>query len=371
MKLAFISLAVILLSYCNPASANGDKKMAIEKLPFGKTNDGQDVYQYVLTNSIGLKAEILTYGGIVKSLYVPDRNGKLADVVLGFDNLRDYLERNPFFGAIVGRYANRIANAKFTLNGTEYTLAKNNGPNHLHGGIRGFDKVVWNDEVIETGGGPALRLTYLSKDGEEGYPGNLNVTVTYTLTKENELKINYRAVTDKTTVLNLTNHSYFNLAGVGSGDVLGHVLTLNADNFTPVDDGLIPTGEIKPVGDTPMDFTKPKSIGSRIGRLKGGYDHNYCINNRDGSLTLAAAVYEPKTGRVMEVLTTQPGIQLYTANFLNGSLEGKGAVYDKHAAFCLETQHYPDSPNKPNFPSTELQPGRKYDQTTVFKFSTR
>jgi len=371
MKLAFISLAVILLSYCNPASANGDKKMAIEKLPFGKTNDGQDVYQYVLTNPAGLKAEILTYGGIVKSLYVPDRNGKLADVVLGFDNLRDYLERNPFFGAIVGRYANRIANAKFTLKGTKYTLAKNNGPNHLHGGIRGFDKVVWNDEVIETGDGPALRLTYLSKDGEEGYPGNLKVTVTYTLTNENELKINYRAVTDKTTVLNLTNHSYFNLAGVSSGDVLGHVLTLNADNFTPVDDGLIPTGELKPVGDTPMDFTKPKSIGSRIGRLKGGYDHNYCINNRDGSLTLAAAVYEPKTGRVMEVLTTQPGVQLYTGNFLNGSLEGKGAVYDKHAAFCLETQHYPDSPNKPNFPSTELQPGQKYDQTTVFKFSTR
>lgn len=371
MKLAFIPLTVILLLCCNLAPASGDKKMSVEKLPFGKTNEDQNVYQYILTNKAGLKAEILTYGGIVKSLYVPDRSGNLADIVLGFDNLKDYLEKSPYFGAIVGRYANRIANAKFSLNGIEYTLAKNNGPNHIHGGIRGFDKVVWNDEVIKTGDGPALRLTYLSRDGEEGYPGNLNVTVTYTLTNENELKIHYEADTDKPTVLNLTNHSYFNLAGAGSGDVLGHVLTLNADNFTPVDEDLIATGEIKPVRDTPLDFTKPAAIGSRINRLKNGYDHNYCINNPDGSLTLAATVYEPKTGRVMEVLTTQPGVQLYTANFLNGSLKGKNAVYHKHAAFCLETQHYPDSPNKPNFPSTELQPGQKYDQRTVLKFSTR
>lgn len=364
-------LAALCVLACTSPLTYGDKKMSIEKRPFGKTNDGQNVYLYILTNSNGLKTEILTYGGVVKSLYIPDRNGKLDDIVLGFDNLRDYLERNPHFGTLVGRYANRIGNAKFTLKGINYTLAKNNGPNHLHGGIKGFDKVIWNDRIIETTDGPALKLTYLSKDGEEGYPGNLNVTVIYTLTNNNELKITYEAQTDKTTVINLTNHSYFNLAGVGSGDILNHVLTLNADHFTPVDDGLIPTGEIKPVRNTPMDFTKPAPIGSRIGRLKGGYDHNYCINNPDGSLTLAATVYEPKTGRVMEIFTTQPGVQFYTGNFLNGSLEGKDAVYYKHTGFCLETQHYPDSPNKPNFPSTVLQPGQKYDQTTVFKFSTR
>jgi len=352
--------------------------MSVKVEPFGKTPDGQVVQMVTLANRSGVEAKIITYGGIIVSLKVPDRNGKLDDVVLGFDNLEDYITKSPYFGAITGRYANRIAGGKFTLDGTEYTLARNNGPNHLHGGIKGFDKVVWKIERAKASGGilgadrAELKLSYLSKDGEEGYPGNLECTVTYTLTAENELKISYEATTDKPTVVNLTNHSYWNLAGQGNGDILAHELMLNADDYTPVDEGLIPTGEIRPVRGTPMDFTRPMTIGSRIKQVDiGGYDHNFVLNGRPGKMKLCARVYEPTSGRVMEIHTTEPGVQFYTGNFLDGSLTGKqGRVYKKHYAFCLETQHFPDSPNKPNFPSVVLRPGQKYRSQTVYSFST-
>jgi len=366
-----LALTVFLMFGCKESTRYGEKKMSIKKEAFGKTADGKNVDLYTLTNANGLKAEIMTYGSIVTSLQVPDRDSNLADIVLGYDTLDEYIKASPYFGAIVGRYGNRIAKGKFTLNGVEYSLATNDGENHLHGGIKGFDKVVWNAETIETDAGPALKLTYLSKDGEEGYPGNLNCTVIYTLTNDDEFKISYEAETDKPTVLNLTHHGYFNLAGHNSGDILGHELMLNADHFTPVDEGLIPTSEIKSVKGTPMNFTKPMPIGSRIAEVKGGYDHNYVLNKPDDSLTLAASVYEPKTGRVMEIFTTEPGIQFYSGNFLDGSNKGKGAVYNKHNGFCLETQHFPDSPNKPNFPSVVLKPGEKYTHLTVHKFSVR
>ncbi|MHC4570623.1 MAG: aldose epimerase family protein, partial [Planctomycetota bacterium] len=313
--------------------------MSIKKQAFGKTGDGKDVDLYTLTNANGLKTEIMTYGGIVRILEVPDRDGNLGDIVLGYDSLDEYIENNPYFGALVGRCGNRIAKGKFTLDGVEYTLATNNGPNHLHGGVKGFDKVVWDAEPMEDETSVGLKLTYLSKDGEEGYPGNLKCTVIYTLTNDNELKVSYEAETDKATVVNLTHHSYFNLAGHGSGDILAHELMLAADNFTPVDEGLIPTGEIKPVKGTLMDFTRPMPIGARIDQVRGGYDHNFVLNNSGGSLALAASVYEPNTGRVMEIFTTEPAIQFYSGNFLDGSNKGKGAVYNKHNGFCLETQH--------------------------------
>jgi aldose 1-epimerase len=357
---------------------NTQAAQKIGKQPFGKTADGTSVELYTLTNSSGVEAKIMTYGGIVVSLKVPDRNGKLDDVVLGYDGLDGYLTSHPYFGTITGRYANRIAKGKFTLDGREYTLAQNNGENHLHGGIKGFDKVVWKAREVKIKDGVGVELTYVSRDGEEGYPGNLSVTVTYTLTNKNELKIVYAATTDKATIVNLTNHSYFNLAGPKAGDILGHELMLNADRFTPVDRTLIPTGELRSVKGTPMDFTKPTAIGARIEQkdeqlLFGlGYDHNWVLNKTGASLTLAARVYEPTTGRVMEVYTTEPGIQFYTGNFLDGTITGKGGkVYQKRYGFCLETQHFPDSPNKPSFPSTVLRPSRKYTQTTVYKFSTK
>jgi aldose 1-epimerase len=365
------AIAVLFVFGCNEVTTCGGKKMSIKKQAFGKTGDGKNVDLYTLTNTNGLKAKIMTYGGIVTSLQVPDRNGNLADIVLGYDTLDEYIKNNPYFGALIGRYGNRIAKGKFTLNGVEYTLATNNGPNHLHGGVKGFDKVVWKAKQMQTDEGPALKLTYRSRDGEEGYPGNLSCTVSYTLTNDNELKISYEAKTDKATIINLTHHSYFNLGGYNSGDILGHELMINADRFTPVDKDLIPTGEIKPVKGTPMDFTKPMAIGSRIAQVQGGYDHNYVLNSSDGSLALAASVYEPKTGRVMKIFTTEPGIQFYSGNFLDGSIKGKGAVYNKHNGFCLETQHFPDSPNKPNFPSVVLKPGEKYTHLTVHKFSAR
>ncbi|MGB2806958.1 MAG: aldose epimerase family protein [Sedimentisphaerales bacterium] len=347
--------------------------MSIGTKPFGKTPDGQEVDLYTLTNTNGLKARITNYGAILVSLEVPDKNGKLADITLGFDTLDGYIPRHPYFGATVGRYANRIGGAKFKLNDVEYTLAANNGPNHLHGGIKGFDKVVWKAEDVTAESDRALvKLSYLSKDGEEGYPGNLACTVTYTLTKDDELKINYEAETDKTTILNLTNHSYWNLAGQGSGDILGHELMLNADKYTPVDEGLIPTGEIKSVKDSPMDFTRPMAIGSRIAQVEGGYDHNYVLKSGGGTLALCARVYEPTSGRIMEIYTVEPGVQFYTGNFLDGTITGKsGKVYKKHYGFCLETQHFPDSPNKPDFPSVVLKPGDKYTTVTVHKFYTR
>jgi aldose 1-epimerase len=347
--------------------------MSANEEAFGQTPDGRKVVLYTLINSNGVRARITNYGAILVSLEVPDRTGRLADITLGFDSLDGYLKGHPYFGAIVGRYANRIGKAQFTLDGVVYKLATNNGENHLHGGIKGFDKVVWKTEDVRAESQTALlKMSYISEDGEEGYPGNMACTVTYILTEDNELKISYEAETDKTTILNLTNHSYFNLAGQGTGDILGHELTLNADKYTPVDEGLIPTGEIRDVKDSAMDFTSSMSIGSRIKQVEGGYDHNYVLNSGGGSLALCAEVYEPTSGRVMTIHTTEPGVQFYTGNFLDGTLTGKnGRVYNKHYGFCLETQHFPDSPNKPDFPTVVLQPGQKYTSQTVYKFSTR
>jgi len=357
------------------AQKNQDKEkteMSIRKESFGQTADGKQVDLYTLTNTNGVRARITNYGAILVSLEVPDKNGNLADITLGFDTLDGYLTSHPYFGVTVGRYANRIGGAKFVLNGVEYKLAANDGKNHLHGGLKGFDKVVWNAEEKQTDDGPAVKMSYVSQDGEEGYPGKMACTVTYTLTENDELKINYEAETDKPTVVNLTHHSYFNLAGQGNGDILSHELMLNADKYTPVDEGLIPTGEIKDVKDSPMDFTQPMTIGSRIEQVPGGYDHNYVLKSGGGSMALAARVYEPTTGRVMEIHTIEPGIQFYSGNFLDGSITGKsGKVYKKHYGFCLETQHFPDSPNKPNFPSVVLNPGQKYTTVTVHKFYTK
>jgi len=347
--------------------------MSAQKESFGQTPDGRGIDLYTLTNTNGLRAKITNYGAILVSLEVPDRDGNLADITLGFDALDGYLKMDTYFGATVGRYANRIGKARFVLNGVEYKLAANNEENHLHGGIKGFDKVVWKLEDIRSDSNEAVvKLSYISEDGEEGYPGNLACSVTYTLTKDDELKFSYEAQTDKSTVINLTNHSYYNLAGQGSSDILSHELTLNADKYTVVDAGLIPTGENRSVKDTPMDFTLPMSIGSRIEQVEGGYDHNYVLNSGGGSMALAAKVYEPTSGRVMEIYTAEPGIQFYTGNFLDGSITGKaGKVYNKHYGFCLETQHFPDSPNKPDFPSVVLLPGQKYSTVTMHKFYTR
>jgi len=350
----------------------------ITKQSFGKTGDGENVDLYTLTNNLGMQAKIMNYGGIVVSLKVPDRNGKMDDVVLGFNDLDSYLKGHPYFGAIVGRYGNRIAKGRFTLNGFEYKLAVNNGENHLHGGIKGFDKVVWTAKEMRTKMGPALSLTYISKDGEEGYPGTLTATVVYTLTNNNELKLDYTVTTDKDTVSNLTHHSYFNLAGEGNGDILSHILTLNGSRFTPTDAGSIPTGELKAVAGTPFDFLKPTVIGKRINdqdqqlQYGSGYDHNFVVNGKFGSLRSAATVYEPTSGRVLEVWTTEPGVQFYTGNFLDGTLTGKsGKVYQKRFGFCLETQHYPDSPNHPAFPTTTLKKGATYRSTTVYRFKVK
>jgi aldose 1-epimerase len=349
-------------------------KMSVKVEPFGKTADGQAVDIVTLTNGKCLTAKIITYGGIIVSFEAPDRNGKPGDIVLGFDTLDGYLKSHPYFGAIIGRYGNRIGGAKFKLDGSEYKLAANNGINSLHGGIKGFDKVVWKIEKAQAKGNEAeLELSYTSKDDEEGFPGNLTCIVSYTLTADNKLEMEYEATTDKPTVVNLTNHSYWNLAGQGNGDILGHELMINADKYTPVDKDLIPTGELKSVKDTPMDFTKPMTIGSRIEQVDiKGYDHNYVLKGKAGKMKLVARVYEPTSGRVMEIETTEPGVQFYTSNFLDGSLKGKeGKVYNKHGALCLETQHYPDSPNKPEFPSVVLRPGEKYETETVHTFSTK
>lgn len=350
--------------------------MTITKQNFGQTGDGSPVDIYTLTNLSGMQVKITNYGGAIVSILAPDKGGNLGEVTLGFDNLNQYLAGCPYFGCIVGRYANRIARGRFTLNNVEYSLAQNNGDNHLHGGIVGFDKVVWQAEEFSGDEGVGLILTYQSVDGEENYPGTLAVTVLYTLTDDNELKIDYSATTDADTIINLTNHTYFNLAG--SGHILDHQMYLNADKFTPIDATLIPTGELRCVKDTPLDFTTPTVIGDRIEQndeqlnFAGGYDHNWVINQSDDALTLAARVFEPVTGRILETYTTQPGIQFYSGNFLTGSTTGPDdRVYHKRAGFCLETQHFPDSPNKPEFPSTVLKPGEEYRQTTVYKFSLR
>jgi aldose 1-epimerase len=353
----------------------GPKDAKVTRQPFGVTKDGKSVELFTLRNKNGMEARITNYGGIVVSLLVPDRNGKPGDVVLGYDKLDDYIADNPYFGALIGRYGNRIANARFTLDGVEHVLAANDGPNHLHGGLKGFDKVVWEAEEVPGKGGSALHLKYVSPDGEEGYPGTLLVNVLYTLTDANELKIEYNAVSDKPTVVNLTHHSYFNLAGEGSGSILDHILRIDADKCTPVGPGLIPTGELKPVEGTPLDFQKPTRIGERIAmndeqlKLAGGYDHNWVLNKSTNALTLAARVEEPSSGRIMEVLTTEPALQFYSGNFLTGKNIGKkGHPYVYRSGFCLETQHYPDSPNKPEFPSTVLNPGKKYSSMTVYRF---
>jgi len=350
---------------------------SVKKEDFGKA-DGQSVALYTLTNRNGVEAKITPYGGIVVSLKVPDRNGKLGDIVLGFDNLDSYLKGNdPYLGALIGRYGNRIGNGRFTLNGVEYKLARNNGPNHLHGGIKGFDKVVWNAQPAKTRNGAKLTLTYGSRDGEEGYPGNLSVRVVYTLTDNNELKIDYSATTDKDTVVNLTHHSYFNLAGQGNGDILNHQLMINADRFTPVDSTLIPTGELRGVKGTPFDFKQSTAIGARINqedeqlKFGKGYDHNFVLNGRTGILRHAARVTETSTGRVMEVWTTEPGLQFYSGNFLDGKTGKEGKSYQIRYGLCLETQHFPDSPNKPDFPATVLRKGRIYRTTTIYKFAAR
>ncbi|HKJ66716.1 MAG TPA: aldose epimerase family protein [bacterium] len=353
-----------------------DSAGSISVNQFGQMPDGRQVDIYTLTNTNGVTAEITTLGGSIVSLRVPDTDENLDDIVLGYDNVEAYYTSN--FGAIIGRYANRIADGQFELNGQVYTLAQNNGENHLHGGIKGFDDVLWNAEPVESQEGPALQLSYLSEDGEEGYPGNLDVTVVYTLTNGNAVRIEYSATTDAPSVVNLTNHSYFNLAGEGNGDVLEHRLMINADRILEVHPDLIPTGDSISVAGTPMDFTSPMEIGARINadypplEYGNGYDHCWVINRESGELALAARVTEPSTGRVMEVYTTEPGVQFYTGNHLDGSTVGKrGVPYEQHFGFALECQHYPDSPHHPNFPSTTLNPGEEYTQTTIYKFTTQ
>jgi aldose 1-epimerase len=375
--LHIVLLSVLLLTAlsCKKSTTTGG---SMNKESFGNAPDGTPVSLYTLTNSHGMEARIITFGGIIVSLKVPDRNGKLDDVVLGFDNPQDYVKNHSYFGALIGRYGNRIARGKFTLDGKEYSLATNDGPNHLHGGKIGFDQRNWEVDEAESEPGRALVLKHVSKDGEEGYPGELSAKVRYAVTDSNELRIEYSAITDKPTIVNLTQHSYFNLGGQGNGDILGHELNIVADRFTPVDSTLIPTGELRPVEGTPMDFRIPVAIGARINQKEeqlvrgGGYDHNWVLNKMDSSVALAASVYEPTTGRVMNVLTSEPGLQFYSGNFLNGSATGKGGKqYNYRFGFCLETQHFPDSPNKPQFPSTVLRPGDTYKTVTVYRFLTR
>lgn len=350
----------------------------VKKEIFGKTRSGAFIDVYTLSNPHGIEVRTITYGGIITSLSVPDKDGKIDDIVLGLEALDGYLAGHPYLGAIIGRYGNRIGRAKFTLDGVEYTLAANNGANHLHGGLKGFDKVVWQAESLKTEAGDGVVFKYTSPDGEENYPGTLAAQVTYTLTHRDELIFDYYATTDKPTPVNLTQHTYFNLAGGGKRDILAHELMLNADRFTPVDETLIPTGEIRSVAGTPLDFRQPTAIGARIDQkdeqltFGHGYDHNFVLNRKDEEPSLAARVYEPTTGRVLEVYTTEPGVQFYSGNFLNGSVTGKrGCVYNRRDGFCLETQHFPDSPNKPNFPSTILRPGEVYKSRTICKFSVK
>jgi aldose 1-epimerase len=371
-----VSLGAAALVGCADLSKTTQQKGQILVKPFGETKDGAAVSLYTLRNNNGAEVGICNYGGLVIFLKVPDRGGRIADVVLGYDELPDYIKNSPYFGALIGRYGNRIAKGKFTLDGKEYTLAVNNGSNALHGGLKGFDKVVWEPRFLASLEGPSLELRYVSKDGEEGYPGTLSVLAVYTLTDDNGLKLEYTATTDKDTVVNLTHHSYFNLAG--KGDILNHQVMIPADKFTPVDSTLIPTGELKPVDGTPFDFRTPTAIGARIGqddeqlKFGNGYDHNWVINKQMGQLTLMARVYEPASGRVLEVWSTEPGLQFYSGNFLDGTNKGKGGwVYQFRNGFCMEPQHYPNSPNQPNFPSVVLKPGQVYRNTIIYKFSVQ
>jgi aldose 1-epimerase len=374
LVLTFGLAAVVCASAQKPAPA-APQGRSVNKAPFGVTPDGTPVDVYTLTNAKGMEVRVITFGGIITSIRVPDRRGALADVALGFGELAPYLRNPPYFGSIIGRYANRIADGRFTLDGRTYTLAVNNPPNHLHGGTRGFDKIVWQAKPFSNGNGVGLIFTHASPDGDEGYPGRLALTVTYTLNDANELAFDYQATTDKATPVNLTQHTYFNLAGDGSGDILNHILTIHASRMTPVDQRLIPVG-IATVAGTPFDFRKPMAIGARISaddaqiRYGRGYDHNFVLDRTGSGLVAAARVEEPVSGRVLEISTTEPGLQLYTGNFLDGSLRGKsGRPYTQRSGFALETQHYPDSPNRPEFPSTILRPGETYRSRTMFAFS--
>jgi len=367
-------IAAIFITSCNNQTNTTTEKMetkaGITKAFWG-TTDGKEVFLYTLTNAKGVQVKISNYGATVTSWVSPDKNDKPSGVVLGFDSLSGYLAKPPYFGAVVGRYGNRIAKGKFKIDTAQYTLATNNLPNALHGGLKGFDKQVW-DATPASDSTASLELSYLSKDGEEGYPGNLKVAVRYTLTDDNELKIEYNATTDKATVLNLTNHSYFNLTGDISNSILDHTLMIDADNYTPVDTTLIPTGEIKSVKGTPFDFTKAKKIGLEIGAVSGGYDHNFVLNKKDSSLSKIVELKDSISGRTLEVFTTQPGVQFYTGNFLEGTIStSAGKKINQHAAMCLETQHFPDSPNQPKFPTTLLLPGQQFHSVTVYKLSVK
>ncbi len=370
--LLVISGMVLILPSCNTKKEAMQEPGTIIKQPFGILPDSTEVSLYTLVNHSGVIMKVTNYGGIITSLQVPDKNGKPADIVLGYDSLSGYLAKTPYFGALIGRYGNRIAKGTFTIDGTAYTLALNDGPNHLHGGVKGFDKVVWDAEEFRSDSAVGLKLHYLSKDGEEGYPGNLDITVTYTLNDDNSLVFDYTATTDKATPVNLTQHSYFNLAG--SGDIKSHELMIAASRYNVVDSTLIPTGEMREVKGNPFDFTVSKPIGKDLAATGGnpvGYDHNFILDTKSIG-EIAAKVIEPASGRVLEVFTDQPGVQFYSGNFLDGTITGKaGQVYNQYAGFCLETQHFPDSPNHPDFPGTILKPGEKYHTTTIYKFSTR
>jgi len=378
LHLANVIMGVIVVLFTQPVSS-GETRHAISRRGFGKAPGGAAVEIYLLRNKNGIEADITNYGATLVSLKAPDRSGKFADVVLGYDHLDGYLNDKAYFGATIGRYANRIAKGKFTLAGKTYELARNNGNNSLHGGAVGFNKRVWAAKNVSGAKAPAVEFSYVSPDGEEGYPGNLRVQVVYSLSDNNELRIEYSATTDKDTVINLTNHAYFNLAGEGTGDILGHELTLDADQFTPITEALVPTGELRSVKGTPFDFTRATAIGARINQddqqlqFGKGYDHNFVLSGRQGgSPALAAEAYEPGSGRALRVLTTEPGIQFYSGNFLDGSIHGKrGKPYNYRSGFCLETQHFPDSPNHPAFPSTVLKPGQLFHSITIYKFSAR
>jgi aldose 1-epimerase len=374
--LAVATISLLGVSASDAAGSRG--RLDVKRERFGTMPDGTPVHRYTLTNARGMEVKLITYGGAIQSLRVPDRHGRKANVTLGFSTLEGYLDPdNPYFGCITGRYANRIANGRFTLDGVTYQLARNNGPNHLHGGNVGFDKRVWDAEVLRGKGSVGVRFHYVSPDGEENYPGALDTTVTYTLNNRNALRMRYQATTTEPTIVNLTNHAYWNLAGEGSGDIYGHELKLRANRYTPVDPTLIPTGELARVAGTPFDFRSTHTIGERIREshpqilIGQGYDHNWVLNRRGSGLELAARLKDPKSGRVLEVLTVEPGIQFYSGNFLNGTLVGtSGRTYRQGDGLALETQHFPDSPNKPQFPSTVLRPGERYDTTTVYRFST-
>jgi aldose 1-epimerase len=376
--LLVMTIPVAAMLGCQASSNSEPRPAGVSQAPWGRTPDGTRVDLYTLRNATGIEARIATLGGVITVLRAPDRSGVLDDVVLGHDEVGGYAPNRGYLGALVGRYANRMAGGTFTLDGTKYLLARNNGPNHLHGGARGWDQAVWRAKPFERESEAGVVLTHTSKDGDEGYPGTVSAEVTYTLTDRNSLRVDYRATTDKATVINLTQHSYFNLAGARAADILGHELTIDADRYTPVDDALIPTGELVPVAGTPFDFRTPTAIGARIAnddvQLKRGrgYDHNFVLTRQGDGLSLAARVYEPLTGRTLEIATTEPGIQFYSGNFLDGTITGKGGrAYGHRSGFCLETQHFPDSPNHPDFPSTVLRPGAQYQSTTVFTFGVR